>query len=83
MNSFFLNFAGGGDRNSDLIRSELGELRDPQPHPLLSKVDKKGLLGSALGCMKGCLSLQRLFAEFEELEKSESDVNDLDSMLLG
>jgi len=74
---------GGGDRNSDLIRSELGELRDPQPHPLLSKADKKGLLGSALGCMKGCLSLQRLFAEFEELEKSESDVNDLDSMLLG
>lgn len=73
---------GGGERNADLIRSELGSLRDEAAHPMLSESDKKEVLANALNIIRGCLSLQRLFAEFEELEKSENEVSDLDKMIL-
>ena len=73
---------GGGESSVDLIRSELTSLRD-EAHPMLADSAKKELLANALNIIRGCLSLQRLFAEFEELEKSETDVNDLDKMILG
>lgn len=71
----------GGEAHSDLIRSELTRLRD-EKHDFLSVQDTKEVLAGALTTVRSCLSLQRMFAEFEELEKSENEVSDLDKMIL-
>ena len=73
-----------GEANSDLIRSELLSLTQEgqSDNDALKACDKKELLDSALNVIKGCLSLQRVFAEFEELQKSEGEVTDIDKMLL-
>jgi len=71
----------GGEAHADLIRSELTRLRDKK-HSFLSADDTKEVLTGALAIVRRCLSLQRLFAEFEELEKSENEVSNLDKMIL-